>query len=527
MNKKDSLTTFLKRFIPSVANKNLQLNKALWILETTGSKDASDLKAALDTEYRLLFSDKITYQKLLEWDREPITDPILKRQLNVLIRLFKQNAIPEELLKKIAHKEAELLFVYGNFRPELEGKKISDNDIRDLLKKELNPNKRKQAWEASKQIGECLAPKILELVSLRNEAAQSLGHSNYFDLQLELQEVDENWLFTTFNDLATRSDSAYHTVLNEIEQYQSHKFKTPIKELGPWAWNEPFGQEDPVATLELDSLVKECDICEASRKFYLKMGFDVEPIFKRSDMFERQGKNQHAFCINMDRENDVRTLNNVKSSIKWLETVLHEYGHAVYDLGFDKKLPWLLREPPHMIPTEAMALLAGRQAYRTSSLKQLTGNDHDPLLFKKAEQSLLRRQLIFSRWVLVMSHFEKALYTNPKQDLNTLWWKMVEQYQKIQMPKDRKNRCDWAAKYHIALAPVYYFSYLLGEMFASGIEMKLQALNGTIDLASHKAGEFLNHKLFSPGNRCDWSSLAKQVLGHELNADAWLTQFCA
>ena len=98
------------------------------------------------------------------------------------------------------------------------------------------------------------------------------------------------------------------------------------------------------------------------------MGVDVQPILKRSDMYERPGKNQHAFCIHIDREGDVRTLNNVKESIKWLETVLHELGHAIYELGFDENLPWLLREPPHMIPTEAMALIAGRQAYRYDSL---------------------------------------------------------------------------------------------------------------------------------------------------------------
>ena len=45
-----------------------------------------------------------------------------------------------------------------------------------------------------------------------------------------------------------------------------------------------------------------------------------------------------------------------------------------YELGFDETLPWLLREPPHMITTEAMALIAGRQAYRTTPLTQMLGH---------------------------------------------------------------------------------------------------------------------------------------------------------
>ena len=33
-----------------------------------------------------------------------------------------------------------------------------------------------------------------------------------------------------------------------------------------------------------------------------------------------------------------------------------------------------------------------------------------------------REQLIFARWTMVMLHFEKALYEDPDQDLNRLWW---------------------------------------------------------------------------------------------------------
>ena len=75
---------FLNTFVPEVARKSKQLNKAFWILETTGSTDAADLKADLDTELRFLFNDPSTYEKLLVWDKDPsLIDPILKRQLNI------------------------------------------------------------------------------------------------------------------------------------------------------------------------------------------------------------------------------------------------------------------------------------------------------------------------------------------------------------------------------------------------------------------------------------------------------------
>lgn len=526
MNAEESLKQFLESFVPEVARKARQLNKAIWLLETTGSSDAADLKAELDTELRLFFNDRKTYEKLLEWDRDAsLRDPLLKRQLNVLIRSFKPNLISKALLEEISVKEAALAQAYANFRPEFEGKKLSENEIREILKKENAPARRQKAWEASKRIGELLAPHILALVSLRNQAAKSLGYSDYFQMQLDLQEVDRKWLLQTLDDLSTRSEAAYLDTLKTIEKEQSRRFSVRPEQLGPWAWSDPFCQEDPLDTQDLDSLVTQLDITRASEGFYKKMGIDVQAILERSDMWERPGKNQHAFCINIDKGADVRTLNNVQPSIKWLETVLHELGHAVYELGFDEKLSWLLREPPHMITTEAMALIAGRQAYRYDSLSHLLSPAANRELMKRADESLKRRQLVFSRWVLVMTHFESELYRNPEQDLNALWWHAVSKYQKILPPPGREGKHDWAAKYHIGLAPVYYFSYLLGEMFASAIEETLIKETGVQDLATEKAGKLLQQRLFHPGNSMNWNALVEHVTGAPLSADAWVRQF--
>ena len=73
------------------------------------------------------------------------------------------------------------------------------------------------------------------------------------------------------------------------------------------------------------------------------------------------GKNQHAFCIHIDRKGDVRVLANVRPTAKWMETMLHEYGHAVYDKQLNPALPFALRTPAHLITTEA-----NRDAYGAS-----------------------------------------------------------------------------------------------------------------------------------------------------------------
>lgn len=48
--------------------------------------------------------------------------------------------------------------------------------------------------------------------------------------------------------------------------------------------------------------------------------------------------------MDVDRAGDVRVLANVQPDVRWMGTMLHEFGHAVYDRGVDPELPWLLRE---------------------------------------------------------------------------------------------------------------------------------------------------------------------------------------
>ena len=511
--------SFLSTFVPQLQKKYYLLNKILWILETTGSSDAADLKVDFEMEVREMFQDKEAYEQLLNWQKEDLGDVLLERQLNVLVRSFKENQIPAELAERMARIEAKMMTDYAHFRPEVDGKELTENEIRDVLTHETDPVLREKAWEASKELGAVLAPSILKIVRLRNEAAQSLGYNNFFDMQLDLQEVDKEWMLKTFDDLAERSEDAHRKVLDHVEEEQQKQFGVTKEELGPWAWSEPFGQEDPLGTNLFDSLVQDLNFIEVSKNFFHKMGFDTAKVLDKSDLYERTGKNQHAFCIDLDRSGDVRTLNNIKPSIRWLETVLHELGHAVYFEKIDSELPWLLREPAHNLTTEAIALICGRQAYRSLFLSPLV-KDQTPLL-SELDQSLKRRQLIFSRWVLVMTQFEMALYENPDQDLNKLWWDLVEKYQKIKVPAGRQNHPDWASKYHMALAPAYYFGYLLGELLASSL---FEAVDSEV-LSDPKVGEFLEKKLFAPGNKYRWDLLIEKVCGQKLSADAWLEEF--
>jgi peptidyl-dipeptidase A len=237
--------------------------------------------------------------------------------------------------------------------------------------------------------------------------------------------------------------------------------------------------------------------------------------------------------MNLDREGDVRVVCNIKDNQRWMGTMLHEYGHAVYDKNISSALPWPLREPAHIFVTEAIAMLFGRFAYMPVWLKDVIGIDEKEIkeIVQSSKKQLQLSQLVFTRWVQVIYRFEKAMYENPDQDLDELWWQLVEKYQKLQKPEGRNNP-DWAAKIHIALYPAYYHNYMLGEMLASQVYFYIsrkvlkKEKNGVHSFNNEKdAGQYLKHLYFSYGALYNWQDLIIKSTGEKLNPKYYADQF--
>jgi peptidyl-dipeptidase A len=141
------------------------------------------------------------------------------------------------------------------------------------------------------------------------------------------------------------------------------------------------------------------------------------------------------------------------------------------------------------------------------------------------------RLLIFSRWCQVMFRFEKELYHDPSQDLNKLWWDLVEKYQLLKRPEGR-NAPDYGSKIHIVSAPAYYHNYMLGQLFACQLHAAIardvlksnDAANASYT-REPRVGKFMDEKVFSQGRLLPWNELTKFATGAELNAKAFANEF--
>ncbi len=244
-------------------------------------------------------------------------------------------------------------------------------------------------------------------------------------------------------------------------------------------------------------------------------------------------QNAHAFCTDIDREGDVRILCNIKNNENWMEVTLHELGHAVYDKYHDRQVPYLLRRPVHAFTTEAIAMFFGRLSRNPAWMQQMLElSDQERAEIEKVSDRYAQlKQLIFARWDMVMYNFEKQLYANPEQDLNLLWWRMVEKYQLVKRPRGR-NKPDWAAKIHFAIAPCYYHNYMLGELLASQLHhhiihkiLRLESDENLSYIGRRELGEFLSENVFEAGAVYHWNEMIRRATGEELTAKYFVEQF--
>lgn len=522
---------FLKKYHADYARLEQAQTKAYWKAANSGKKTDFAASAKAELALKQLHSDAQRYQAVRAFRKQSkALQPLTRRSLEVAELAFKGNQLPKPLLEKLVKGATEIEQVFNTYRAKIKGKAYTNNRLLELLQKERNSGKRKEIWQALKQVGGEVGPKLVALAKLRNQAAKQLGFSNYWDMQIRLQEHDPRRILKIFDELEQLTNAPFKAMKAKLDGELSIKLKVKPEALMPWHYDNPFFQAPPPsAKLNLDEFWKgrkKEQIVTLAQTFYAGVGLPIDDIVGRSDLYERKGKDQHAFCITIDRGADVRTLLNIKPTAEWMDTMLHEQGHAVYYKYVGRSLPYNLREAAHIFTTEAVAMLFGALAKEPSWLVTHAGVDAKRVQALKTaiREQRRREQLIFTRWTLVMLHFERAMYENPDADLNKLWWDHVERYQGLKRPPGRKH-ADWAAKPHFTIAPVYYHNYMLGELLAAQLRATLAQRFKTPDPVAvfsspdkKKIGTFLVEQVFRPGMRYRWPEYVRRATGHALTA---------
>ncbi len=530
------LQEFIDKFVAKVKPLSRDYAQAYFDASINSNEGNWAKVAKLEKEFNSVYFNKDDFNTLKEIkESDLVKDPILQRELKLTYNDFLSKQADQNKINKLTEMTSKIELKYSNFRTTVGNKKYSDNEVEQVLKNSTNTKELENIWKAQKEIGPAVAQDILDIVKLRNEVAKELGFNNYHEMSLTLSDQDPKEISALFDELDNLTRDAFAKQKEEMDSFLANRLKIKTEELMPWDYQNRFFQEAPqIYSVDFDKYYKGKDLVKLAENYYASIGLPIDDMVAKSDLYEKPNKNQHAYCINIDRDaKDIRALLNVTSTAGWMETLLHEYGHALYEKHYSEELPWVLKVPAHTFTTEAIAMLFGRKGAEADWMQAMLGiSDKEKAQISDISAKRLKlQQLVFSRWSQVMYRFEKAMYENPDQDLNKLWWDLVEKYQMIKRPEGRNNP-DWATKIHIATSPCYYHNYHLGELLASQlyytISEKVLKDDPTKNLSfanRPEVGKYLIDNVFSVGAKYYWNDMIEKATGEKLTAKYYAKQF--
>ncbi len=530
------METNLRTFIDTLEQKVKPVETGIALADfnasITGKDEEYSRSSELNIELSKIYADKTAFARLKDFrESGKIKDSLLTREMTVLYNTMLGYQVDEKKMEEIIKAKTRLEQKYATFRAVVDGKKFTDNEIEKVLKNSVDNKALEKCWLASKQVGDSVAADVIGLVKMRNGIARELGFANYHDMSLRLSDQDPEEIERIFDELDSLTRGTFIKLKAEMDASLALKYRVKPEALMPWHYQNRFFQEAPaIYNVNLDGYYADKDIVQLASDYFSGIGLDVNGILAKSDLYEKEGKYQHAYCTHIDRSGDVRVVCNVKNNNQWMNTLLHELGHGVYDQNLDMTLPYFLRTPAHTFTTEAIAMLFGRLSSNPLWIRENAGISAEEAqrISMDVKKSSRLEQLVFSRWCQVMFRFEKSMYADPDQDLNKLWWDLAEQYQMLKKPADR-NHADWASKIHVALYPCYYHNYQLGELLASQLQAYISKHAGVTNAASFSKdptiGIYLLENIFRPGAKYQWNDMIKRATGEGLTAKYYAGEF--
>ncbi len=480
-------------------------------------------------------------------DRDKISDPFLRRQVELAYPDFSEYNIDPALQEEIVKRETRLTLMYGDFSPVVRGKKLTDSELDSMIKKSTDPQEAIDLVKAKLSIGNhrfkgqgsTVAEEILEIVKLRNLLARKAGSSNYFSYQLGRQEINEEQLIKLLHEVKSALKPVYDRLRDKMDLacVKRYGISKSDARLPYFQGGVRFpGILDDVMNFSADGYFAGKDPRSLLKETARLIGANADDIVDKSDLFPRPGKNPWWSLHSLKIPGDIRSFGNIDPNFQndmgeTFSTELHEVmGHGVGYSFVSPDLPESFKEL-HTIITESDAMMMESLMYNQHWLREVIKFDENTIntFLTQGEQYKLAHQLVtFFHNYLLIPDFERELYHLRDDELtltnvNKLWAEKSDEYLGIKIPKDR-NEPDWTYKIHIATAPVYYQNYFLGQLVRAQDTAKINERAGNRELFSQECGDFLR-EYRSVGDSYPWFELVKHMTGNDLSVDALKTEF--
>lgn len=378
-------------------------------------------------------------KKLLDQARElhKIANDKLKVRLQYWIGFFEQYQLPDEakpLRVKINELETEIAKkrtsrVTGYMDPYLEKfVPASELKMRTMIQTNSDEKIRKACFEAREKLALDLIEEYVVLVKLRNEFAQALGFTDFYDYKLrKIDRMSKDELFALFADI-TEKTKAMFSEIRKMEQ-------SIIGLRKPWNFSyyttgDFTKEEDPY--FQFDQAISRWG------RSFSALGIDFKQGELQLDLLDREGKYNNGFChwpdlVHFDKGKRQSGSSNltcnvvagqVGSGSLGYNTLFHEGGHAAHFLNCEQKDVCLNHEYAPMTAawaeTQSMFIdnLFSSIEWKMRYAEDLNGNFYPFELFKRKVEKLniLKPARILS--IIFVATFEREVYelTNPSTD---------------------------------------------------------------------------------------------------------------
>jgi Peptidase family M3 len=422
-------------------------------------------------------------------------DPILERRRFLFLDAALWSKIADDarlgkIEEGISQRDAKVRFRAG-------GRSLTRAELANLLHSEPDRHLRRTAWEAQAQFSPVNGEPIRRAMRLRNELSGRYSGQPFADTALAHRNLDRSQLLRWFEEIRAATDAPYRRLLARMRD------ELRVTSVEPWDIDFYFS----VLSKPIEgSLFQPANAWPSIVRISDDLGIGAGrlPIDIKAADIAFGGA---TYPVLYGQE--IKILVNKHSGIRFTDTLLHEFGHALHYALIDEP-SFLLKSGYSEAFDEGVGQVMALLLYRPHISTTYFG-------LNSAQARALREQyqlksLLDLRENIAESLFELAAYDNPDQDLAALYNQIQQQYTGVNF----HGQAVWTFNPFFGSEPLYLQNYVLAEMFGRQVH---QAMDGRFGAQWGKSGgEFLKRSLFSVGARYPLDQVLVNVTGEPLTA---------